>query len=265
MTTQDKLDIRTFGAALIQTRDLDPVYCALYDAGLEPEQKARWLRAYMMFDHVGSASWLSEFRGEAFWAQCSIAARNEDLSPLGGRWPRSAERRHFRGAKCVAAVNEMQDRDSHPESWVYSLVDCRTEKEVIKAVKTWPLFGPWAAFKLADLLETTMGFPIKFDPNIGLLYDEPAAALKILETQHTKMSAQDHYTGLMIWITQYQAPPAFRRSCGPQELETVLCKWKSYLGGHYYIGKDIHEQRAALKGWGRTADKMLAAYPEEVK
>jgi hypothetical protein len=35
-------------------------------------------------------------------------------------------------------------------------------------------------------------------------------------------------------------------------------------GGHYHVGKDIHEQRAALAGWGETATRILAAYPPEV-
>jgi hypothetical protein len=60
------------------------------------------------------------------------------------------------------------------------------------------------------------------------------------------------------------APPSNDRPCGVQEIETVLCKFKASLGGSYWIGRDIHEVRNALKGWGPTATKMLAAMPPEV-
>lgn len=44
--------------------------------------------------------------------------------------------------------------------------------------------------------------------------------------------------------------------CGVQEAETVLCKYKSYRNGHYFVGKDTKEIRYALKGWGATANHL---------
>ena len=32
--------------------------------------------------------------------------------------------------------------------------------------------------------------------------------------------------------------------------------------GSYHIGKDIHEVRQALRGWGETAERMLAVMPD---
>ena len=264
MSHLKKLPIKEFGADLILSLDLDPVYVALYLTNLSTPQLKRWLMAYMMFYNVGSACWLSEHEGSDFWAQCTLAGINKEPPPnaLCERWPRSAERRHFRGDKCVQAITVMAGRWLDAEDAITELEGCRTDVAVMSRVKQWPMFGPWAAFKLADLLETCLGYDIQFNPDIGLLYEEPAAALNILETQTTK-PAKKIYGDLLDWVTQYQAPPQFRRACGPQELETVLCKWKSYLGGHYHIGKDTHEIRKALIGWGRTAEMMHHRVPVE--
>jgi hypothetical protein len=43
------------------------------------------------------------------------------------------------------------------------------------------------------------------------------------------------------------APPRRERLIGPQEAETILCKWKSYLNGHYQIGEDTESCEKGLK------------------
>jgi hypothetical protein len=56
------------------------------------------------------------------------AAQNDEPSPLGGRWPRASERRHFRGAKCVKAVEWLRNKYPEPEAPVRSLLVGKTEK-----------------------------------------------------------------------------------------------------------------------------------------
>lgn len=255
------LDIYSFGHQIIATKDLDPLYVGLKGARLPEKQLQRWLSAYLMFYHVGVSSWLSEHEGRDFGRACLVAAENTTLTPLGGRWPRASERRHFRGNKCVVATEKMFGNNYHPEEWVSRLYDCKTEKEVIKSVSKWPMHGAWSGFKMADLLETVVDLPIKFDEELGIMYEEPRAALDILVKENPSKNAADYYKDLCLWIRQFETPHPSTRRCGPQELETVCCKWKSYLGGHYFLGKDIKEQRHALNGWGATADKLMENYP----
>ena len=59
-----------FGNALIRSRDLDPVYCALYGAQLLEPVLSRLLLAYLSFYHLGLAAWLSEHEGEATGRLC---------------------------------------------------------------------------------------------------------------------------------------------------------------------------------------------------
>lgn len=265
MTKHSFKEIITFGEALVKTQDLDPLYVGLVGADLPKDQLYRWLLCYFCFYNVGVASYMSELEGSAYWRRMLDAAANDSapisrLPPVGERWPRAAERRHFRGQKCVDAVTWFSKRS--PEFWVGLLTELGslvTLKGVMAVVQEWPMCGPWIAFKAADLLERVVGVRIEFPEDITLLYKEPRAALDLLEGDPVQTNRK-----LIKHFGQYLAPPCYDRPCGVAETESILCKTKSSWGGHYYIGKDIHEQRHALKGWGVTADQILKFYPTEV-
>jgi Amino acid:DNA transferase len=248
------MNIFEFGDALIQTGDL------LHGAQLPRDQLERLLLAYLCFYNLGFAAWVSEKEGEDYWRWMETAAINTEPSPLGGRWPRASERRHFRGEKCVKAIRHLARKQ--PEYWVLSLTECRSEASVIERVSSWPMFGKWAGFKMADLAERVYGLPLKFDPNIGLLYDAPRATLDAL-AQSEGRTAQAVYRDLLDHFAKHRAPPGFDRACGPMEAETCCCKFGSFQAGHYFVGHDIHEVRLALKGWGETASRLQEAMPEQ--
>ena len=69
------MNIYDFADEMIQTRDLDPVYCLLSDAQLDPDQLDRWLFAYLCFYHVGAASWLSEHTDHYWDFGCTLRLR----------------------------------------------------------------------------------------------------------------------------------------------------------------------------------------------
>src|SRR5262245_12784574 len=260
------MDIREFGDALIRTGDLDPVYNGLYRARLPHAQMERALLAYWFFYHLGFAAWASEAVHDHYWARMERAALNTDNPPVGDRWPRGTERRHFRGQKCVNAIYWL--RKEAPEHWVRSLAPAQTEQDVINRVGEWPMFGPWIGFKAADMLERVYGQPLSFDPNLGLMYSSPRAALDLLAADKD-FTAVDRtptalYNGLLMYFKARRAPPSNDRQCNAQEVETVLCKWGSMQSGHYHVGKDITEVRHGLVGWGHTAQLILNAMPPEV-
>jgi hypothetical protein len=261
----EALGVETFGRRLITTRDLDPVYCGLVGAKLPPAQLARWLISYWAFYHVGVSSYLSEREGADFWAAMSTAAANKQSPRVHGlpadRWPRASERRHFRGPKCVAAVEWLAKNCSRPEDYVDRLTTAKTAEKAMAIVEGWPMFGNWAAFKAADMVERVCGAPISFPKNTCLLYDEPLAGLKLAAQRAGAANLESYQDQLLAHFESFPAPPTFNRPCGPQELETCCCKWKSHVGGHYFIGKDTREHRAALIGWGEAAGKILNSYP----
>lgn len=249
------MNILDFGALLIKTEDLDPVYCGLYRAKLPEPQLCRLLLAYLSFYHLGVSAWLSEHEGGSFWDWMEQAAVNETPAPSGGRWPRGSERRHFRGQKCVNAVRRFVGHYA-PETPVRLLAKLPTEKLIIAQVCKWPMFSNWAGFKAADLMERVYGAPIKFNPNLGLMYDSPRAALNQLVVDPSFIAVNREpealYSILMTHFSETKAPPR------------ILCKWGSMKSGHYWVGKDIKEVREALHGWGETAHQILNPMPPEV-
>ena len=51
-----------------------------------------------------------------------------------------------------------------------------------------------------------------------------------------------------------------------QEVETVLCKWKSHMNGHYPLWNDIHDVNTGLEPWAgccSAARAFLAHMPKE--
>jgi hypothetical protein len=156
------LDICDFGGRLITTEDLDPVYCAMVRAQIEGDQLARLLIGYACFYHLGLAAWLSDHSEAAFWDAALEAARNaKTRSPLGGRWPRGTERRHFRGQKAINAIETLARRYT-PTQMVERLKLAHDLEAITETVTEWPMCGPWVAFKLADLMERVARSPVSF-------------------------------------------------------------------------------------------------------
>jgi len=262
------MHIQEFGDLLIETGDLDPVYIAMHNAQLPTPQVCRLLLAYWCFYHLGVAALLSDWEGKDFWLWMESAARN-DSSPMdAGRWPRGTERRHFRGEKCVNAVQWLAAKYNEPEYPVQLLSQMKTEQQIMSWTNTWPMFGPWIGFKIADMMERVYGSKVNFDPNIGLMYDSPRSALDLLALDNSMViverTPKSIYNNLLTYFNARRAPPKNDRYCNCQEVETILCKFGSMRSGHYWVGKDIKEVREALHGWGPTAQRMLDVMPAEI-
>jgi hypothetical protein len=95
------------------------------------------------------------------------------------------------------------------------------------------------------------------------MYEGPSAGLELLSTTPS-FPGEDRrpealYENLLAYFATKRAPPTYDRACGPQEVETCLCKWHSYRNGHYTVGQDLREMRAALRGWGALAERMLGS------
>ena len=277
-----------FGRGLLETGDLAPVYVALHgmvvggkvDAGT---QLKRWLVAYWCFYHCGAASYLSEFEGRDFWRSMAQAAANEVAAPTGGRWPRGAERRHFRGAASVRAVRALSESyDSGEEMFNYVVgpwsAAAKPFAEVAGRARENPLFGPWISFKVCDMVERLGYQPVDFDEAAVFMFKDPARAADMVWEQYVGPLSKSKVPELerrhrvverlCREFEDYRAPPRGDRAVNIQEVETVLCKWKSHRNGHYPLGKDIREIRHGLSEWAdrcQTAFEMRSHMPPEVE
>jgi hypothetical protein len=264
-----------FGRQLILSGDLDPVYGVLHRAlesgYMDRARMKRWLVAYWLFYHCGVATRLSEEEGGAFWDLCQVANLE--------KWPRGTERRHMRGNLATKTIANLarwtatatpppgarRDWRERPELVVDSFAKRQAGRrlgfqEVAQRVEAHVGFGPWIAFKVADMLERVLGVPVDFSDCELTFYREPKAAAPLFDPVAD-------LPGVVRMICRayrdLQAPPDFKRGINIQEAETVMCKYKSHVNGHYPIGKDTIEVCHALRGWGPYAEGLWSLYTAE--
>jgi hypothetical protein len=246
------LNVVEFGNALLRTGDLDPIYIMLHRAGLVRHLLLRWCLAYWCFYHAGTACRIVDAHSLDFWRQMRRADRE--------KWPRGTERRHFRGAASAKSIEYLACRFPDPSVAVYAVI-APTFSEVAKRVQFWPGFGPWIAFKVADMLDRVLSVPVDFaDCELGV-YSEPRAGAALVAKEQGL--AQDLGSTVRWLLSQmwWTAPPRHDRPLNIQEAETILCKYKAHKAGHYPIGKDTREIRHALEGAGPLAAHLLEFLP----
>ena len=253
-----------FGRDLIKTQDLDPVYTAIYAAQLPYKLRARVLVAYTCIYHLGAAVKLAQAKD--FWVGLQTAATNEGLV-----WPRGSERRHWRGANAQATVDYLRARYATPESLVAYWAAGDTRFPAVAArVEEIPSYGPWISFKTCDMLERVMGHRVDFTDGCLGIYEEPrkGAALLLTGDAETKISSDDVegvVKALLKALGKLKAPPSLDRVINVQCAETILCKYKSGVFGHYPRGKDTREVLHGLRApkWEcPVVRKMIKALEE---
>lgn len=292
--TYPRLGVVEFGRRTIEAGDLDPIYNALVALQLDSKTLNRWLLAYWCLYHAGVSSFLAEQpTSAAFWTHLQAAAMNHEQipAPIGGRWPRGHERRHWRGANAIKSYTALAERyRDEPEAMAtycatgdlhgqLSFATNETFASVTKRAQEHVAFGPWIGFKVADMAERVMGVPVQFGLEEVFLFDSPREAALLLWKQRNpdqaEVEAGPRETQARVWSTvqhllgefdDLEAPPLGDRPIGVQEVETVLCKWKSHLSGHYPLNNDVREIRAGLAPWAERsplARRFLDAMPKE--
>lgn len=282
--------VEDFGALLLKTGDLDPVYVALHKASLEPKILDRVCLAYWCFYHLGAACKMAEAKSDsAFWAVMAKAAENASNSDGSKPWPRGAERRHFRGDQSIRAMGELIQRYKTASHAVAGMVGPRgvptTYNAVALRAQDHRGFGEWIAFKIADMSERVLGYETDFTHCHLGVYKDPrqgAALARVFLDQlvengdlHESEVARgwelpisdDQLKNVIDRLVKlfrarkFKAPPNGNRPVNVQEIETILCKWKSHYKGHYPPLKDSTELQHALTGWGDLAEHVKKGAP----
>lgn len=257
------MSIYDFGRELIKTRDLDPVYVVLHEADWTIPKLCNWLLAYFCFYHCGTASWIAE---GPYWDRLHAAAASKD-------YPRASERRHFRGKAALLAVEELINSGQDPHNIIYRMTAGGNPPldEIMERVKRLRGFGNWIAFKVADMLERLNLCSVQFTKfDIYNIYDSPAEGAALMWQYHGASQEYGGHDSVEMWayhslmgssIGRLKAPPRYERTINAQEVETILCKFKSHLNGHYEVGKDIAEVKHHLERFKEVpmAQELLAA------
>ena len=265
------MDHIEFGKALLDTLDLDPVYVMLVRANLSEKQLKKWLLAYWCFYKAGVASCFSELDDSEYYKYMMEAAVNKDKN-----WPRGMERRHFRGQAAIDGVAGLM-KFGEPEKVVdfmtghYLQVDVIDFDEIFHNVQDFPMFGPWIAWKISDMTERVLKYPVDFSHCDLGIYRDPvkgAAFIKYGDKEHdiTRDEVMEVAYQLCEDFKDYKAPPSLDRPFNVQEAETVLCKYKAAYGhkhnkSFYHVGKDTYDVYESLQGWGDLAQELADKMP----
>lgn len=259
-----------FGRELLRARDLDPVYVLVWEAKLDQELLCHWLLAYWCYYHVGTASWIADpqnsytgkDRFSDYWPRMYAAAGSKE-------YPRSAERRHYRGKQALASVEWLEQRGV-PLLFRPFLTRRRwTAEDLIAEVMTWDRFGPWVAFKAADMLERLGVCEVDFSDAFAATYESPRKGAEDLWRAEGKRDEDLPPGGVVYWavcrilqeVRGAMAPPREERLINFQEAETILCKWHSHVNGRYHVGEDVTACYNGLLRFARCklAQRLLAA------
>lgn len=280
-----RLSIEEFGKHLLEDNDLDPIYVALTKMEWDHAKRGKWLLGYWCFYHAGVACHLSDQPGETYFEEMMRAAVNEELTPTGERWPRGHERRHFRGQQGIRAVNELANRyASEPEKIIDFLIDGEVTEPrpfyvVADRVQEHRGFGPWISFKICDMLDRLDIEPVNFtDADVFMFKDPVKAALNLWRLKYQlpeNAQPKDQAAtirGVVEYLTDHfkdhMAPPNGDRPVGLQEVETILCKWKSHMNGHYPLFNDINEINEGILPWcshSETAQEFYQHMPKDTR
>lgn len=279
------LGIEQFGHELLTSGDLDPVYLMLQ--GLESSVLSRFCVAYWCLYHCGAAAYIADSEDPTeFWSRLGEAASNTGGAPTpDGRWPRGKERRHWRGANASKSFADLFERYVKPEDFVEAIRtlarDTRHEPTILpfkfvdKLVQSHVGFGSWIAFKVGDMAEQCLGIPVDFSQAEVFMFDTPKDAARLLVKRrmgipddaavHIKDGAIAKVVGYLVeHFATYPAPNGKRR-VNLQEVETILCKWKSHCSGHYPLYNDIGEVTEQLGQWrhhSATARELYDKIPQ---
>jgi hypothetical protein len=234
---------REFGRDLVETGDLDPVYVMLHGAQLEEDVLTRWLLAYWCFYDCGTASRIAE--SSDFW-ETSHQAYEE-------KWPRGSERRHFRGQQCLDSLASLKAHGA-PEYLIARLKGCCSFAEVQHVTEPLRGFGPWITWKIADMVERVLEVPIDFSEASLLMYKEPVQGASLILGQPIGTNEMRRALALMQEeFGHLKAPPREDRLLNVQEYETIFCKYKSHVNGHYPRFKDSREIYERLTGLSKVS------------
>lgn len=247
-----------FGHDLIITQDLDPIYTIAAASSMPDDILKRWLLAYWCYYHAGAASYVAEGKSSQFYA------RMWEGSGLDGdeKWPRGMERRYFYGQQAANLLNGLEDFGG-PEKVVDAMVGHQDFQSIAVAVEEFTGFGPWMAWKIADMAERVLYYDVDFSDTSLAIYKDPVMGAAFILTGDKNYAISGEELASVVadmesQLSHLNAPPYYDRPVNIQEIETVLCKYKAHCYGFYPLGNDTHHIHKGFekRNWGDLAGEL---------
>ena len=232
------MNFADFSRVLIESGDLDPDYIFINKVceknGWGNERKAEWIAAKsVIYNSIGELEFL-------------LHGKNFDDVDYGNE-----RRKHKRNAELF--WNALY-HNAQAHQGFYSMFSKVHEDAniALKQLQKFQGIGPWAAWKILDLLNCCLGFNFDFkNVDFRLAYEYPIRGMLLVagedEERYKKVSDELYESSMNEVYRQLEeggilkcaAPPEYIRNINMQEIETCLCKYHSYYHGHYKAGEDI--------------------------
>lgn len=248
---------------LLETGELDPVYNVVAHARdtLGPEWAKRFCMAHLMFYDFGESVTLADVSSEFFWHRV--------LQGYPDR-RRGQERRHFRGAAGLAAIDSMR---ADPPEVVFD-VPLGGSVPGLKSISRnigyagFKGFGTYFLLKWADFLDVVHKASIDYS---GLVHQPHLflfeGAAKGLDSIWKGRPHHEALTEIADFISDKYDPFQRYRLCGLSEAETIACAYRTYyVKTTYKFGWDINNLRKTLERHpSKNAKALLAGVPALVE
>lgn len=239
-----------FAKAHVESGDIDPTYPLLkrvYAAqGLDRETALWRTLLYVTFYHLGSALHVSKL-----YPSPTLNIERELRT-----FPTGTERRGFRGnCRAWEHLGAFLRRAGSRGGLLVSYFDFVTHAggkagwfNLRFEAQQIAYCGPWASYKLADLLKHVHDYPITAsDIGVGGGSETagPVPGMVRVTGADWKRCAAD------VGLQQELHDECVRRGVpfnGLDQLETALCDFNSLCLGRYYVGHDIDDQQEKIDG-----------------
>lgn len=239
-------DFVKFAKHLIASEDIDPLYPVLKELQKDMPLKQQLWHSFLY------VAWYNLPSATVAFNHCPEPSKRL-LKVLNPKWPTGIERRNNRGGKVaqhIASYLETVRPFKAQYNW-YTMglkvapdsVETREEnwRVLNDRLQTLHGNGRWAAYKHCEVLRKVNGLPVQA-PDMGqqnssgpreglaMLFGEiPGQTKEVID----ELNAQGD---LLVRMLQKRG-----LEVGQEEVETVLCNWKSLMKGKYYVGHDIDE------------------------
>lgn len=240
------LTFREFSLQLTEKNDIDPDY--------------RFLRGYA--DLVG---WSEEQLAEWVLLKTVIYDSESELRYLYGHRPitdlrfGNERQKHKRNASEALHYAQTITKNAGGALAYFKSLE-GSGAEGMRKISSWKFYGPWAAWKTLDLCSCVLGINIDFsDIDFRKAYEYPLRGLLVINGYNEKdlylLREDQRFSGMLAKAAEslgdvmaMDVPHTnTRRPMNVQELETFLCKYHSYINGHYHPGHDIERLERNIK------------------
>lgn len=221
-------DWRSFAKKLFELEDADPGYLLLARSGLNYDHMLRYVLAWCTYYNPAIAAIASDYQGARFY---------DYLLRMYPTAQRASERRHFRGAAGLKALEQWRSLYKRPEAMVEACFG-PTYLDVRKNMQHMAQMGDYFYWKLADIQDTVFGKPVDFtgcEKYMPKVPQQGAEKIWNLEPHEWDFDLVQAVRMVSRHIKNMDHPLNDRKLL-LQEAETVCCVFKQHVVGDYKYG-----------------------------